>query len=70
MEKTTFKMSRGVLAVITTLALGGYIMAAVLNIADIQNAWQLIVAYFAIVIIYANVREKHVKKVAAEKAAE
>ena len=70
MEKTTFKMSRGVLSVITTLALGGYIMAAVLNIADIQNAWQLIVAYFAIVIIYANVREKHVKKVAAEKAAE
>lgn len=68
MEKTTFKMSKGVLAVITTVALGGYIMAAILNITDIQNAWQLIAVYFAVVIIYAHIREKHVKKVEAEKA--
>ncbi len=52
--------------ILTTIALAGYVMAAILNFADIQNAWQMIVVFFAIVIIYAFAREKHVNKVAAE----
>lgn len=67
MEKSSFKVSKPALYVLTTLALAGYIMAAILNFADIQNAWQLILGYFAIVIIYAFIREKHVNKIAEEK---
>ena len=42
-------------------------IAAALNFADIQNAWQMIVVFFAIVIIYAFVREKKVKEIVGEK---
>lgn len=67
MENTTFKMSKPALYVFTTIGLIAYIMAAYFNFADITNAWQMIVAYFAIVIIYAFVREKKVKEIAGEK---
>ena len=67
MAKTSFKIPKIPLMILTTIALAGYIMAAILNFADIQNAWQMIVVFFAIVIIYAFAREKHVNKVAAEK---
>lgn len=66
MEETSFKIGKTPLMILTTVALAGYVMAAILNFADIQNAWQMIVGYFAIVIIYAFLREKHVKKVAEE----
>lgn len=67
MAKTSFKIPKIPLMILTTIALAGYVMAAILNFADIQNAWQMIVVFFAIVIIYAFAREKHVNKVAAEK---
>lgn len=66
MAKTSFKIAKTPLMILTTIALAGYVMAAILNFADIQNAWQMIVVFFAIVIIYAFAREKHVNKVAAE----
>ncbi|MGN0332715.1 MAG: APC family permease [Lachnospiraceae bacterium] len=66
MEETSFKMGKTPLMILTTIALAGYVMAAILNFADIQNAWQMIVVFFAIVIIYAFLREKHVKKIADE----
>lgn len=66
MEKTTFKMGKTPLYILTTVALAGYVMAAVLNFADIQNAWQMILGFFAIVIIYAVLREKKVKKAGGE----
>lgn len=68
MEETSFKIGKTPLMILTTVALAGYVMAAILNFADIQNAWQMIVVFFAVVIIYAFVREKHVKKVAEENA--
>lgn len=67
MENTTFKMSRNALYVFTTIGLIGYVIAAVLNFADIQNAWQMILVFFTVVIIYAFLREKHVKEIAGEK---
>lgn len=64
MEKTSFKVKKPVLMVLTTVALGGYAMAAILNFSDIQNAWQMMLAYSALVIIYAFLREKKMKSVA------
>lgn len=61
MAKSTFKISKPVLMVVTTIALAGYIMAAILNFSDIQNAWQMMLVYSAVVIIYAFIREKKVK---------
>lgn len=66
MEKTSFKVKKPVLMVLTTVALGGYAMAAILNFSDIQNAWQMMLAYSALVIIYAFLREKKVKSIAEE----
>ncbi len=62
MANTTFKMGRTPLMVLTTIALIGYVMAAILNFSDIQNAWQMMVVFFVIVIIYAFVREKMMAK--------
>lgn len=70
MAKTTFKMGKTPLYIFTTVGLLGYIMAAILNFADIQSAWQMILVYFVIVLAYAFIREKHVIKVAAEKEKE
>lgn len=67
MEKSPFKMSKTALYIFTTIGLIGYVIAAILNFADIQNAWQMIVVFFAIVIIYAFLREKKVKEIAGEK---
>lgn len=61
MANSTFKMKRVPLAILTTVALGSYTMAAILNFGDIQNAWQLMIGYSAIVLIYAFLREKKVK---------
>lgn len=66
MANSSFKIGKIPLYVLTTLALAGYIMAAILNFADIQNAWQMILIYFAVVIIYAFIREKHVKNINEE----
>lgn len=63
MEKSSFKLSKPVLMVVTTIALICYIIAAVLNFADIKNAWQMMVGYSVIVIIYAFLREKKVKDI-------
>lgn len=67
MEKSPFKISKNALYVFTTIGLIGYIIAAVLNFADIQNAWQMIVVFFAVVIVYTFVREKKIKEIAGEK---
>lgn len=61
MANSTFKIAKTPLMVITTIALVGYAMAAVLNFGDIQNAWQMMAVYSAAVIVYAFLREKHVK---------
>ncbi len=60
MEKSSFKVPKPVLMVLTTVALVGYIVAAVLNFSDIANAWKLIVGYSVVVIVYAFLREKYV----------
>lgn len=61
MANSTFKMKRVPLAILTTVALGSYAMAAVLNFGDIQNAWQLMIGYSVIVLVYAFLRQKKVK---------
>ncbi len=60
MAKSSFKVPKPALMVLTTIALAGYVVAAVLNFSDIANAWKLIVGYSVVVIIYAFLREKHV----------
>ena len=65
MANSPFKMSKPVLYVFTTVALIGYIMAIYFNLSDIQNAWQLILIYSAVVIVYAFLREKHVTSLSA-----
>lgn len=67
MAKSPFKVGKVPLYIFTTIGLIGYVIAAALNFADIQNAWQMIVVFFAIVIIYAFVREKKVKEIVGEK---
>lgn len=63
MEKSSFKIGKIPLYILTTVALAGYIMAAILNFADIQNAWQLMIGYSVVVIVYAWIREKHVNSI-------
>ena len=70
MKKTTFKISPKALNILTTVSLAGYVMAAILNFGDIQNAWQMMVIYTILVWIYAFVREKHVIKIAEAKTSE
>ena len=62
MAKSSFKIKKPVLMVITTVALAGYIMAAALNFSDIESAWQVMLGYSIIVIVYAFLRQKAVKK--------
>lgn len=62
MEKSSFKIARIPLWILTTVALAGYVMAAILNFADIQNAWQMMVIFFAVVIAYAFVRERQMNR--------
>lgn len=60
MANSTFKVSQKALMILTTVALIGYAMAAVLNFGDIQSAWQLMLIYSAVIIAYAFWREKKV----------
>jgi APA family basic amino acid/polyamine antiporter len=60
MKKTTFRISKPILAILTTVALAGYALAAVLNFSDIESAWKIMAIYSTIVIIYALIREKKV----------
>lgn len=62
MEETPFKIGKVPLYILTSVGLAGYVMAAILNFADIQDAWQMILIYFAVVIVYAFVREYYMKK--------
>ena len=61
MANTTFKIAPATLYIITTIALIGYAIAAILNFSDIANAWQMMLIYSAIVLIYAFIREKHMQ---------
>lgn len=60
MANSTFKVSQKPLIILTTVALIGYAMAAVLNFGDIQSAWQLMLVYSLVIIAYAFWREKKV----------
>ena len=66
MENSDFRIKKPVLYVLTTVALVGYIIAAALNFGDIASAWQMMLIYSAVVIVYAWLREKHVKKLKGE----
>ena len=66
MAKTSFKVKKPVLMVLTTVALAGYVMAAILNFSDIENAWQMMLIYGAVVIVYAFLREKKVHPLSEE----
>ena len=66
MAKTSFKVKKPVLMVLTTVALAGYVMAAILNFSDIENAWQMMLIYSAVVIVYAFLREKKVHPLSEE----
>ena len=62
MKNSTFKIKPMPLFILTTIALIGYILAAILNFGDISSAWQMMLIYSAVVIIYAFLRERHLKK--------
>ena len=49
------------LFILTTVALIGYIIAAILNFGDISSAWQMMLIYSAVVIAYAFFREWQLK---------
>ena len=63
MKKSNFKVGKTMLFILTTIALIGYVIAAILNFGDISGAWQMMLIYSAVVIVYAFLREKHVKKI-------
>jgi APA family basic amino acid/polyamine antiporter len=60
MAKAPFKVGKTALAVLTTIALGGYAMAAILNFTDIANSLFMILGYSVVVLIYAFLREKKI----------
>ncbi len=62
MANAQFKISKNTLKVMTVISIGLYGLAAYLNFADIASSWMLIVGYSAIVLVYATLRFKHVKK--------
>jgi len=62
MARSSFQIKKPLLFVLTTLALVGYIIAAILNFSDITSAWQMMLVFSAVVIIYAFLRERHLKK--------
>ncbi|MBO6054298.1 MAG: amino acid permease, partial [Oscillospiraceae bacterium] len=63
MERSNFKIKKTALFVLTTIALIGYVIAAVLNFTDITSAWQMMLIYSAVVIVYAFLRQKKVHRV-------
>lgn len=66
MERSDFKIKKTALFILTTIALIGYIIAAVLNFTDITSAWQMMLIYSAVVIIYAFLRQKKVHRLDSE----
>ena len=62
MRNSSFKIKPLPLYILTTVALIGYIIAAILNFGDISSAWQMMLIYSAVVIIYGFVREWYMKK--------
>jgi len=62
MANSRFKISRTVLSVISIIAIICYVIAAILNISDIQNSWILIVCIGVAAVIYANIRERYLEK--------
>ncbi|MDD5846000.1 MAG: APC family permease [Lachnospiraceae bacterium] len=68
MAKSSFKVGKTALYVLTAISLADYIMAAILNFGDIEGAWKMMVIYSAIVIVYAWIREKHVIRIAEANA--
>ena len=67
MANSSFKIKKTALFILTTVALIGYVIAAILNFSDITSAWQMMLIYSAVVIIYAFLREKKVKAMAESK---
>ena len=67
MAASQFKIGKKPLYVLTTIGLVGYIIAAILNFSDIENAWQAMLIFSAVVIVYAWLRERTLKKRAARK---
>ena len=66
MENSTFKIRKPLLFVLTTVALIGYVIAAILNFSDISSAWQMMLIFSAVVIVYAWIREKKVKEISKQ----
>lgn len=62
MARSSFKIRPVPLFILTTIALIGYIIAAILNFGDISSAWQMMLILSAVVILYAFLREKQLKK--------
>ena len=62
MRASTFKIKPIPLYILTTVALIGYIVAAILNFSDISSAWQMMLIYSAVVIVYGFLRERYMKK--------
>ena len=67
MANSSFKIKKTALFILTTVALIGYVIAAILNFSDITSAWQMMLIYSAVVIIYAFLREKKVKALSENK---
>ena len=63
MAKSGFKVGKTALYILTAVSLASYILAAILNFGDIEDAWKMMVIYSAAVIAYAWIREKHVLRV-------
>ncbi len=66
MEHSSFKIKKPLLFVLTTVALIGYIVAAILNFSDISSAWQMMLIFSAVVIVYAWLREKKVREISGQ----
>ncbi len=62
MAKSTFKVKKIPLFILTTIALIGYILAAILNFGDIASAWQMMLILSVAVIAYGFIREWYLKK--------
>ena len=61
-EKASFKLSRYALYIVTTIALVTDVIAAFLNLSDIQNSWIMMVILVGAAIVYAIVRERYLEK--------
>jgi len=61
-EKASFKLSRYALYIVTTIALVTDVIAAFLNLSDIQNSWIMMVILVGAAVVYAIVREQYLEK--------